>query len=349
MGAAHVSLAFDLFETEPATVPTTTVSDPRPLHAWGLLRTLERRSVPEADLEWMTYAAPELGGEASPEKPHRQRSPAPRRSSHGTRHRASAWADRAIDWPVLKTRLSAEDRVRVEHLHEHSDWVVTLDRNAALDYFDSPQQSPDAYERFVIDTVPERSDLAAIQLVTSTTNLDAVRDLVDEALGDMGLSSSERNSRFLVNQLKALSGRLAIRLADGGTQDWRAHRVGADVRALRGGRRTEGTLAKCRAGRPNPGRRDRRSRPDRANGGRGRRERAPRGLHPCERPESRAVGVSFRRGKASTASANRSPARHARPHSRCRRASCAIGGWTGSSATRWRRSTESCAARSSPS
>ena len=103
-------------------------------------------------------------------------------------------------------------------MHEQSDWVITLDRNAALDYFDSPQESPDAYERFVIDTVPERADLTAIQLVTSTTKLDAVRDLVDEALGDMGLSSSERNSRFLVAQLKALSGRLAIRLADGGTR-----------------------------------------------------------------------------------------------------------------------------------
>jgi DNA phosphorothioation-dependent restriction protein DptH len=30
----------------------------------------------------------------------------------------------------------------------------------------------------------------------------------------MGLSSSERNSRFLLSQLKALSGRLAIRLAN---------------------------------------------------------------------------------------------------------------------------------------
>ncbi|WP_204303238.1 hypothetical protein, partial [Stenotrophomonas maltophilia] len=57
-----------------------------------------------------------------------------------------------------------------------------------------------------------------MQLVTSTTNLDAVRDLVDEALGDMGLSSSARNSRFLITQLKSLSGRLAIRLADGGTR-----------------------------------------------------------------------------------------------------------------------------------
>ena len=165
----------------------------------------------------MTFAAPELSGEVSPD--NRNASDRLRRVDRATaRATARALGGFSDHWPVLKTRLSAEDRVRVERLHEHSDWVVTLDRNAALDYFDSPRESPDTYERFVIDTVPDRSDLTAIQLVTSTTNLDAVRDLVDEALGDMGLSSSERNSRFLVSQLKALSGRLAIRLADGGTR-----------------------------------------------------------------------------------------------------------------------------------
>ncbi len=214
---AHVSLAFDLFETNLTTVPASTVSAQRPFHAWGLLRTLERRSVSGESLEWMTYAAPELGGEASPES--RTASDRLRRIDRATaRATARALGGSGDDWPVLKTTLSPEDRRKVEKMHEQSDWVVTLDRNAALDYFDSPQGSPDVYERFVIDTVPERSDLTAIQLVTSTTNLDAVRDLVDEALNSMGLSSSERNSRFLVGQLKALSGRLAIRLADGGTR-----------------------------------------------------------------------------------------------------------------------------------
>lgn len=217
MRASHVSLAFDLFQTGLGTVPSSTLSDVRPLHAWGLLRTLERRSVTGQDLEWMTYAAPELGGEPGPEG--RTASDRLRRIDRATaRATARALGGTSEDWPVLKTRLSPEDRRRIDRMHEQSDWVITLDRNAALDYFDSPQGSPDAYERFVIDTVPERSDLTAIQLVTSTTKLDAVRDLVDEALGDMGLSSSERNSRFLVAQLKALSGRLAIRLADGGTR-----------------------------------------------------------------------------------------------------------------------------------
>lgn len=217
MRASHVSLAFDLFGTGLSTVPASSISDVRPLHAWGLLRTLERRAVPDETHEWMTYAAPEVGGEAGPEG--RTASDRLRRIDRATaRATARSLGGTSDDWPVLKTRLSADDRRRIELMHDQSDWVITLDRNAALDYFDSPQDSPDAYERFVIDTVPERSDLTAMQLVTSTSKLDAVRDLVDEALGDMGLSSSERNSRFLVAQLKALSGRLAIRLADGGTR-----------------------------------------------------------------------------------------------------------------------------------
>ncbi|MGY3532178.1 ATP-binding protein [Bradyrhizobium sp. USDA 4452] len=215
--AAHVSLAFDLFRTELDIIPAATLSDSRPLHAWGLIRTLERRALDGEELAWVTYAAPELTGEPSPD--NRTASDRLRRIDRATaRATARALGGAATDWPVLKTKLPAEDRIRLDRLHDRSDWVITLDRNAALDYFDAPRESPDTYERFVIDTVPERTDLAAIQLVTSTTNLDSVRDLVDEALGDMGLSSSERNSRFLVNQLKALSGRLAIRLSDGGTR-----------------------------------------------------------------------------------------------------------------------------------
>jgi hypothetical protein len=217
MRASHISLAFDLFETSLGTVPLSSVSDVRPLQAWGLFRTLERRAMLDRSLEWMTFSPPELNGEPAPES--RTASDRLRRIDRAVaRATARALGGTSEDWPVLKTRLSVEHQLKIERMHAHSDWVITLDRNAALDYFDSPQDSPDAYERFVIDTVPERANLTAVQLVTSTTKLDAVRDLVDEALGDMGLSSSERNSRFLVANLKALSGRLAIRLADGGTR-----------------------------------------------------------------------------------------------------------------------------------
>ena len=64
----------------------------------------------------------------------------------------------------------------------------------------------------MIDCVPERQDLGCLQLITSTSNLEEVRNLLDGALDQMGLSRSRRNAEFLMEHLKALSGRLAIRL-----------------------------------------------------------------------------------------------------------------------------------------
>jgi hypothetical protein len=51
-----------------------------------------------------------------------------------------------------------------------------------------------------------------LQLITSTSNLEEVRNLLDGALDQMGLSHSRRNAEILMGDLKALSGRLAIRL-----------------------------------------------------------------------------------------------------------------------------------------
>lgn len=214
--ARHVSLAFDLFTSRLETAPVAALGEARPLHGWGLTRAIER-SADELELSWTSFAPPEQTGESAPEA--RTAGDRLRRIDRAmARATARALGGGPDAWPVLRTRLSARDRVRLERLHERSDWVITLDRHAVLDYLDAPRRDTGTYDRFVIDAVPDRVDLNSMQLVTSTTNLDAVRDLVDEALADMGLSGSERNSRFLVGHLKALSGRLAIRLADGGTR-----------------------------------------------------------------------------------------------------------------------------------
>ena len=114
--------------------------------------------------------------------------------------------------PVLKTEISREKADSLRDLHRLCDWVVTLDRNAGIEYFDSPREDRDIYDAYVIDCVPEREDLGCLQLITSTANLDEVRNLLDGALDQMGLSRSRRNAEFLLEHLKALSGRFAIRL-----------------------------------------------------------------------------------------------------------------------------------------
>ena len=97
---------------------------------------------------------------------------------------------------VLKTEISPEKADNLHHLHRLCDWVITLDRNAGIEYFDSPRDNREIYDAYVIDCVPEREDLGCLQLITSTSNLEEVRRLLDRALDQMGLSRSRRNARI---------------------------------------------------------------------------------------------------------------------------------------------------------
>ena len=121
------------------------------------------------------------------------------------------------DWPILVTEVSSAQADLLQDLHGLCDWVVTADRNAGIEYFDSPRELPRVYENYIIDCVPERDDLGFMQLITSTSSFDEVVNLLDSALGEMGLSASPRNCAYLLEALKAVSGRLALRLAGTGS------------------------------------------------------------------------------------------------------------------------------------
>ena len=95
---------------------------------------------------------------------------------------------------VLCTAVSPEKEDSLKKLHQLCDWVITLDRNAGIEYFDSPRDNRTIYDAYVIDCVPEREDLGCLQLITSTSNLEEVRILLDGALDQMGLSRSRRNA-----------------------------------------------------------------------------------------------------------------------------------------------------------
>ena len=65
--SAHVSLAFDVFEVRLEPRPIASLGEARPLHAFGLLKNLERRVELAGDPEWIVYAPPKLEGEKAPD------------------------------------------------------------------------------------------------------------------------------------------------------------------------------------------------------------------------------------------------------------------------------------------
>lgn len=207
--AAHLAVAFDTFESCVASHSPNGPPNVRPLYAFGMLSFFDRTYSSSPSPEWRSVVPDSNEGEKHPSD-----------RSHSDRlvrlqlalHRLVTTSIGGSGIPALRTEVSPDKAQNLRQLHRLCDWVITLDRNAGIEYFDSPRDNREIYDAYVIDCVPERQDLGCLQLITSTSNFEEVRTLLDGALDQMGLSRSRRNAEFLMDHLKALSGRLAIRL-----------------------------------------------------------------------------------------------------------------------------------------
>jgi hypothetical protein len=225
--SAHLAIAFDSFTSQ--VVAETKASTPSPLLAYGLAANLQRVfSNRDSQPCWRLFVPLEQDGLKLPNRVVTERL---QKIQSAIASAVSRWSGTATEQPLIRTIPSADDVEMLIKLHRLCDWVVTVDRNAGVEFFDSPRETPAVYDAYLIDAVPERDDLGCLQMITSTAHFDEVRHLLDQTLALMGLSGSMRNCEFLLGQLKGLSGRLAMRLAAGG-DDMPAKRVGAELVAL---------------------------------------------------------------------------------------------------------------------
>lgn len=208
--AAHLAVAFDTFESLVVPADKEQPDKCRPLYAFGLMSFFEREYSSLTYPLWRSIVPQSNEGEKHPaDRTHSERLA---RIQQAIQKCVVRSLNTQGDLPMLRTEISYENTQNLQILHSLCDWVITLDRNAGIEYFDSPADNREIYDAYVIDCVPEREDLGCLQLITSTSNLDEVRGLLDSSLDQMGLSRSRRNAEFLLENLKALSGRLAIRL-----------------------------------------------------------------------------------------------------------------------------------------
>lgn len=208
--AAHLAVAFDTFESRVVPDDRQRTAKPRPFFAFGMLSFFDREYASLPFPVWRSLVLNPTDGEKHPsDRTHTDRLV---RLQQVVQRCVSRSMNADGKAPLLKTEISPGKADGLRELHRLCDWVITLDRNAGIEYFDSPRDNKDIYDAYVIDCVPEREDLGCLQLITSTSNLEEVRNLLDGALDQMGLSRSRRNAEFLMEHLKALSGRLAIRL-----------------------------------------------------------------------------------------------------------------------------------------
>ena len=118
--------------------------------------------------------------------------------------------------PVITLSLGADDRALLYHVHDVSDWVVTIDRNMGIEFFDHGGQSdrPD----YLIDHSPDVRSKLGHNLVITSRSMSELEAMLRPILNQYGLPSARPYAEALLNQIRSLSGRLALKLISSPTQ-----------------------------------------------------------------------------------------------------------------------------------
>ncbi len=118
--------------------------------------------------------------------------------------------------PVVTLALRSEDRALLHQVHEISDWVLTLDRNMGIEFFDHGGKAgrPD----YLIDYAPEVIGTSGHRLVITSRSIAELEAMLRPVLEPYGLQADGRHAVAILDQLRSLSGRLALKLISSTTQ-----------------------------------------------------------------------------------------------------------------------------------
>lgn len=112
--------------------------------------------------------------------------------------------------PAIQVLLGPEDQQLIGRIHDISDWVLTVDRNFGVEYFDNPEPVSAYKESYLIDYRPEFLNDVGHRLIVSTERLGEIETLLARSLKNLGLLSENIRPIDMLNALRALSGRIAL-------------------------------------------------------------------------------------------------------------------------------------------
>ncbi|MBK9261893.1 MAG: ATP-binding protein [Polyangiaceae bacterium] len=226
--AAHLSLLFDVF---PAEEVGARKSDPR--HATALVHGLVQEFSTEYVEDDQTVAWRRLPrhGVAQPIENAEELSDLLGKlaAAMSSATATIATGQSGIDLrPVVSLALGPDDRALLHQVHEVSDWVFTLDRNLGIEFFDHGGHAtrPD----YLIDHSPDMASTLGHRLVITSRSVTELEALLRPVLEQYGLQADSRHAVVLLDQLRSLSGRLALKLISSPTQ--RAEALGLALSRL---------------------------------------------------------------------------------------------------------------------
>ena len=143
---AHLAVAFDTFDSKVVLEPPA--AQPRPLFAYGLLSFFEREYTSTPSPSWRSTFLAAAEGEKHPsDRTHTERLSRLQQIIARCVARNVAAGNLL---PTLRTEISPDKDHNLRELHRLCDWVITLDRNAGIEYFDSPRDNKEIYDAYVM-------------------------------------------------------------------------------------------------------------------------------------------------------------------------------------------------------
>lgn len=118
--------------------------------------------------------------------------------------------------PQVTLALNNDDRALIHQVHEASDWVFTVDRNIGIEYFDHNDQGmrPD----YLIEHTPSLENGLGHQILLTSRSLVEVEAMMRSVLQRYSLPHDGNRCAVILESLRCLSGRLALKLIASPTQ-----------------------------------------------------------------------------------------------------------------------------------
>lgn len=226
--SSHLSMLFDVF---PAEDVAARKADPR--HAAAFVHGLVQEFTIEyhEDEENVVWRRLPLHGSARPLDDAEELTDllTALSSALSSATAAVATGQSGIDLrPVINLSLGPDDRALLHQVHEVSDWVFTLDRNLGIEFFDHGGRA--ARPDYLIDHSPDMANTLGHRLVITSRAVSELEALLKPVLDQYGLEKDGRHALVLLDQLRSLSGRLALKLISSPTQ--RAEALGLALSRL---------------------------------------------------------------------------------------------------------------------
>ena len=213
---AHLSLLFDIFPAEEVSAGRTRPEDAgAPVH--GLIQDFVVHYTDDADA--VAWTRQPRHGLAEPieraEAISDLLSSLPTVYSNATATVATGQAGTTTK-PQITLALNKDDRALIHQVHEVSDWVFTIDRNVGIEYFDHNNQlsRPD----YLIEHTPGLENGLGHQVLITSRSLVEIEAMMRSVLERFSLPADGQRAAGILDSLRCLSGRLALKLISSPSQ-----------------------------------------------------------------------------------------------------------------------------------